>query len=61
MQRRNIMRMAAVMLVLGGSLLLDMGGLSAADKASVGKGGRDEESQGHDQDEVRRYGRRVLS
>ena len=38
MQRRNIMKMAAVMLVLGGSLLLDMGGLSAADKASMGKG-----------------------
>ena len=38
MQRRNIMKMAAVMLVLGGSLLLNMGGLSAADKASMGKG-----------------------
>ena len=38
MQRRSIMKMAAVMLVLGGSLLLDMGGLSAADKASMGKG-----------------------
>ena len=38
MQRRNIMKMAAVMLVLGGSLLLGMGALSAADKASVGKG-----------------------
>ena len=37
MQRRNIMKMAAVMLVLGGSLLLNMGGLSAADKASMGK------------------------
>ncbi len=38
MQRRIIMRMAAVMLVLAGSLLLNMGGLSAADKASMGKG-----------------------
>lgn len=38
MQRRTIVRMAAVMLVLGGSLLLGMGALSAADKAPTGKG-----------------------
>ena len=38
MQRRTIVRMAAVMLVLGGSLLLGMGALSAADKAPMGKG-----------------------
>ena len=38
MQRRMIVRMAAVMLVLGGSLLLGMGTLSAADKAPTGKG-----------------------
>jgi peptidyl-prolyl cis-trans isomerase B (cyclophilin B) len=37
MQRRMIVRMAAVMLVLGGSLLLGMGALSAADKAPTGK------------------------
>ena len=38
MQRRFVVKMVAVMLVLGGSLLLNMGGLSAADKASMGKG-----------------------
>jgi len=37
MQRRMIVRMAAVMLVLGGSLLLGMGSLFAADKAPAGK------------------------
>jgi peptidyl-prolyl cis-trans isomerase B (cyclophilin B) len=37
MQRRMIVRMAAVMLVLGGSLLLGMGPLFAADKAPAGK------------------------
>ena len=37
MQRRMIVRMAAVMFVLGGSLLLGMGALSAADKAPTGK------------------------
>ena len=37
MQRRIIMRMAAVMLVFGVSLLLDMGVLFAADKAPMGK------------------------
>ena len=36
MQRRMIVRMAAVMLVLGGSLLLGMGTLFAADKAPAG-------------------------
>ncbi len=61
MQRRTIVRMAAVMLVLGGSLLLGMGALSAADKVPTGKGEGTKRSQGHDQDEVRRYGRRVLS
>ena len=37
MQRRIIVRMVAVMLVLGGSLLLGMGALFAADKVPVGK------------------------
>jgi peptidyl-prolyl cis-trans isomerase B (cyclophilin B) len=37
MQRRMIVRMAAVMLVLGGSLLLGMGTLFAADKVPAGK------------------------
>ncbi len=37
MQRRMIVRMAAVTLVLGGSLLLGMGTLFAADKAPAGK------------------------
>ncbi len=37
MQRRIIVKMAAVALVLGGSLLLGMGGLFAADKAPTGK------------------------
>ena len=37
MQRRIIVRMVAVTLVLGGSLLLGMGVLFAADKVPVGK------------------------
>ena len=37
MQRRIIVKMVAVMLVLGGSLLLGMGALFAADKAPAGK------------------------
>jgi len=37
MQRRIIVRMVAVALVLGGSLLLGMGALFAADKAPAGK------------------------
>ena len=37
MQRRIIVRMVAVSLVLGGSLLLGMGALFAADKAPAGK------------------------
>ena len=37
MQRRIIMRMVVVTLVLGGSLLLGMGALLAADKVPVGK------------------------
>jgi peptidyl-prolyl cis-trans isomerase B (cyclophilin B) len=37
MQRRIIVKMVAVTLVLGGSLLLGMGGLFAADKAPAGK------------------------
>mgnify|MGYP001316276208 FL=1 len=37
MQRRIIVKMVAVALVLGGSLLLGMGGLFAADKAPTGK------------------------
>ena len=39
MQRRIIVKMVAVMLVLGGSLLLGMGALFAADKAPAGKAG----------------------
>jgi peptidyl-prolyl cis-trans isomerase B (cyclophilin B) len=38
MQRRMIVKMAAMILVLGGSLLLGMGTLSAADKPPTGKG-----------------------
>jgi peptidyl-prolyl cis-trans isomerase B (cyclophilin B) len=37
MQRRIIVKMVAVALVLGGSLLFGMGGLFAADKAPTGK------------------------
>jgi peptidyl-prolyl cis-trans isomerase B (cyclophilin B) len=37
MQRRILVKMAAVMLVLGGSLLLGIGVLSAAEKAPTGK------------------------
>jgi len=37
MQRRVIVKMVVVTLVLGGSLLLGIGGLFAADKASMGK------------------------
>jgi len=37
MQRRIMVKMVAVTLVLGGSLLLGMGGLFAADKAPAGK------------------------
>ncbi|MBK5282438.1 MAG: peptidylprolyl isomerase [Nitrospiraceae bacterium] len=37
MQRRIMVKMVAVMLVLGGSLLLGMGALFAADKALAGK------------------------
>jgi peptidyl-prolyl cis-trans isomerase B (cyclophilin B) len=39
MQRRIIVKMVAVTLVLGGSLLLGMGDLFAADKASMEKAG----------------------
>ena len=44
MQRRTIVKMVAVTLVLGGSLLLGMGALFAPDKASAEEGQR---SQGH--------------
>jgi peptidyl-prolyl cis-trans isomerase B (cyclophilin B) len=37
MQRRIVVKMVAVTLVLGGSLLLGMGALFAADKSSAGK------------------------
>ena len=61
MQRRIIVKMVAVTLVLGGSLLLGMGALFAADKAPAGKAGRGERSQGHYQNKVWRYGNRLLS
>jgi peptidyl-prolyl cis-trans isomerase B (cyclophilin B) len=44
MQRRIPVKMVAVTLVLGGSLLLGMGGLFAADKFPAGKAG---EAKGH--------------
>ncbi len=61
MQRRIIVKMVAVTLVLGGSLLLGMGALFAADKSPAEKAEDGERSQGHYQNKVWRHGHRLLS